>query len=117
MGTGLGTGEQFSVLSSQFSVLGSRFSAKILCHSDDARSADEESGVCSEQETSRFLVALLLGMTRALGNWAEKGQKKGAKRNGRGIFPRPCFQEVRTDRFVKPGPGRSIRRELPERGL
>src|SRR5207302_2087601 len=64
--------EQLSVVSCQFTV-------RILCHSDDARSAEEESAVCSRRETSRFLVALLLGMTRLWGLGKSKGKTKRAR--------------------------------------
>ena len=58
----------------------------------EALSAEEESAVCCGQETSRFLVALLLGMTRALLR-LEKN-KAGAA----------CFEEVKV-----PTPSNSLR--------
>src|SRR5580692_10495560 len=98
--------EQFSVVGSQYSELGTRYSALSTQYSvlgtqgSDldplsfrrcAFSAEEESAVCSWRETSRFLVASLLGMTNALG---EIGQEQGQNKTGAAYFPRPCFQEA-----------------------
>ena len=101
MGTGLGTGAvlgcqlsvlgtQYSVLSTQCSVLGTRYSVlRLRSFVIPTMRFQRRGGICCllVGETSRFLVALLLGMTRLWGI----GQRQRAKQNGRGIFSAPVL--------------------------